>query len=159
LTREGDRFLANEERAEYANACGADLLISIHCNGWFDPGLRGFCVGVLPSPRPGGVAEKSELPRWGKRSRQTVRDTELLAETILEELDKELALPNRGIQYAEYAALAGATMPAVLIECGFLTHPQEAAMLSDPGFHEGIASAIAFAVLRYRDALALSEGE
>ncbi len=153
LTREGDRFLANEERAEFANAFDADLYISIHCNGWFDSGLRGFSVGALPPPRAGAADEGTEMSRWGQRSRRTVRETELLAEMILEEMENELALPNRGLLYADYAALAGATMPAVLIECGFLTNSQEAALLSDPGFHEGLASVIVFAVMRYRVAL------
>ena len=153
LTREGDRFLANEERAEFANAFGADLYISVHCNGWFDRGLRGFSVGALPLPRA-AIGEIGEMPRWGERSRRTVRDTERLAEAILEEMEAELSLPNRGLLHADYAALVGATMPAVLIECGFLTHSQDAALLSDPDFHEGIASAVAFAVKRYRAGLA-----
>ena len=63
LTREEDRFLSNEERARIANASGADVLVSLHGNGWFHSGMRGFSVG-----RFGGAAAHapSEFARWGE---------------------------------------------------------------------------------------------
>jgi N-acetylmuramoyl-L-alanine amidase len=149
LTREDDRFLTADARTELANGWSPDIFVSIHCNGWFEPGMKGFSVGVHPG---GGVAEEGLL-RWGTRPQRAVEDSELLAEVILEGLERDLGGPNRGLKHESYAALEGATMPAVHVECGFLTNRDEGASLSNPDRQEGIASALALAIQEYRAAL------
>ena len=53
---------------------------------------------------------------------------------------------NRGIKQAPFRVLAGATMPAVLVEVGFISHPDEEKQLRSATFQENVASAIATAV-------------
>ena len=53
---------------------------------------------------------------------------------------------NRGIKQAPFRVLAGATMPAVLVEVGFISHPDEEKQLRSAAFQESVAVAIAKAV-------------
>lgn len=60
-----------------------------------------------------------------------------------------LQQPTRGVQSAGFLVLVGAAMPSVLIEMGFLTHPEEAQLLQRSAYQEKIARAIVQAVLAY----------
>jgi N-acetylmuramoyl-L-alanine amidase len=151
-TREGDRFLAPEERASLANSFGPDLIVSVHANGWFDESMEGFSVGIA---RPRMSAGSSEMRAWGDRDRRTAREEELAAEILAEVLDSRLGTPNRGVHRADYAPILGADAPAVLVECGFLTSPAEAARLLDPDGQAGVADALAEGILAWRSQLAV----
>jgi N-acetylmuramoyl-L-alanine amidase len=146
LTREDDRFVSAEARTELANGWDPDVLLSIHCDGWFRPGMRGFSVGVH---QQGATEEGADLFRWGARSPQAMAGSEILAELILAELEEDLGGLSRGLKHESYAVLEGATMPAVHVECGFLTHHDEGTTLSDPGHQETLASALAQAIREY----------
>jgi N-acetylmuramoyl-L-alanine amidase len=63
-----------------------------------------------------------------------------LAEVIQNELNAELDLRNRGIKQAPFRVLMGATMPAVLVEIGFISNPQETALKTDQ-YRDRIAQA------------------
>ena len=148
LTREDDHFLSNEERTGVANAADADLFVSLHGNGWFHGGVRGFSVGTF-----GGSSAHppSEFARWGEPDPAVQGETGMFAELLLEELGVAVPLPNRGVHAAAYAVLAGATMPAVLVECGFLTNRDDARELADAEFQETIASALTQGVMQFRE--------
>jgi len=152
LTREDDRFLSNEERAARANAEHADVFVSLHGNGWFDGSVRGFTVGMY-----GGQAAQppSEFARWGEPDPAVVADTEALAEALLESMGSLLGLPSRGVHTAAYAVLAGATMPAVQVECAFLTNAEDAREMQRADFRESVAIALARGIHEY----ALGRGE
>ncbi len=146
MTRTDDHFLSNEERARIANAESGDLLISLHGNGWFQGDRRGFSVGTW-----GGEASHapSEFARWGEPDPLIQRHTEALAGALLEEL-QGLDIPSRGVRSAPYALLAGVTMPAVLVECGFLTNGEDRQRLRDDEYQAALAAAIARGVDRFR---------
>ena len=57
--------------------------------------------------------------------------------------------PGKLVLSGAYAVLEGATMPAVHVECGFLTHREEGTTLSDPRHQETVASALAQAIQEY----------
>jgi N-acetylmuramoyl-L-alanine amidase len=90
----------------------------------------------------------------GRRDARTARRSELLGQILLEAMKETLGLKNRGLKYADYATLEGATMPAVLVECGFLTNELEGTALSDAATHEALAQALALAIGDYRGAIA-----
>jgi N-acetylmuramoyl-L-alanine amidase len=154
LTRSEDRFLPVDARAAAANRLRPDVLVSIHCNGWFDSELSGFSVGV-PAPAAPGI--DAAVPRWGTRSVRAARDTEALAEALLEQLDEELSLPSRGIRSGSYAMVGASIGPAVHVECGFLTNEDDEELLLEPAFQEKVALAIARGVGEYRRLLASGE--
>ena len=152
FTREGDRFIAPDERASVANSFGPDLIVSVHANGWFDEAMTGFSVGIA---RPRMSAGSSEMRAWGDRDRRTAREEELAAEILAEVMESRLGTPNRGVHKADYAPIMGADSPAVLVECGFLTSPVEAAWLTDPDEQTGVAEALAEGILAWRSQLAV----
>jgi N-acetylmuramoyl-L-alanine amidase len=153
LTREDDRFLSTDARARVANAGKADLFVSVHANGWFDPELSGFTVEVSkPSPEAGAAPET--IRPWGGQDAAAARDSELLAEILSRKLTEVAKRPGRGVRSADWAPIAGATMPAVIVEVGFLTNEGEAKKLGDADYQGHLAKALADAVREYRDVLA-----
>ncbi len=78
-----------------------------------------------------------------------LKESAALAESIQNELNALLHTENRGIKQAPFRVLVGATMPAVLVEAGFLSNPEEAGKLAAPEFRQSVAEAISRAVVSY----------
>ena len=62
---------------------------------------------------------------------------------------------DRGIKRARYTVLSGITHPAILLEGGFLTHPNEARLIHNEKYQAALAGGIATAVDKYRVAVTL----
>lgn len=114
------------ERARRANAIGASLFLSIHLNALVGAGAEGATTFYFGSSRAG----------------------EALADKLQGELVR-LDLKDCRSHARSYAVLKETRMPAVLIEPGFITHPDDEKKLQDPEFRAHIADAIAFGVTRY----------
>jgi len=164
LTREDDRSLGLIERTELANREGGDVLISLHCNGWYDAGARGVATWFLSPAKTEWdaelarsqdarleSAEKLDFMLWDVVQNLYVQESASLAEVVQNRLSKELDLDNRGVKQSGFRVLIGAQMPAVLVEIGFLTNPDEAKRLSSAGFQRDVAAELARAVLEFRD--------
>ena len=80
-----------------------------------------------------------------------VEDSEFMAHSIQNELDKVLTSPNRGIKQAGFHVLIGASMPNVLVEVGFISNSQEARLLNTRSYREKIAEAIFNAVINFKE--------
>jgi N-acetylmuramoyl-L-alanine amidase len=78
-----------------------------------------------------------------------LRESNDLAETIQQGLKTFHPGPSRGVQQANFAVLRGSYMPAVLVEIGFGTNPDEADYLSNYSNQREIAASIARSVLDY----------
>jgi N-acetylmuramoyl-L-alanine amidase len=159
LTRTDDRYLTLRQRSELANELGAELFVSIHANASLKPGQRGFETYVL-SRRAVDVDARalradSGRPRLGL-DRETSR--------ILDDIERGTAQPaaadlarsinrhlgkargrraDRGVKQESMHVLLGATMPAVLVEVGFMDDPVEGRELFEPEVQARIASALA----------------
>ncbi len=72
-----------------------------------------------------------------------------LAVAIQEELEVRLGASGLGVRPANFHVIRAAQVPAVLVEIGFVTHPQEAAWLSSPAYRERVAAALADGIARY----------
>ncbi len=127
-TRTIDEALGDRKRSdmlarkEIANSLGADLLISIHQNSYTDEDIRGAQVFYF---------NKSES---GK----------LLAQSIQNEI-KEFIQPNNKRKPkadASYYMLTRSEVPSVIIECGFLSNPDERKNLADDEYQEKMAWSI-----------------
>jgi N-acetylmuramoyl-L-alanine amidase len=68
---------------------------------------------------------------------------------VQERLNALQGIRDRGIRQAPFVVLTGATMPAALVEVGFLSNSQEAARLLAPDVQEEIATALAEAIVDY----------
>ncbi len=137
LTRRRDRSLKLNARAAHGNRHAADLFISIHANAAANPAAEGIEVFHFPGSAAG----------------------ESLAHRIMRRL--AAAFPghvNRGVKPADFAVLRLTDMPAVLVECEFLTNPDRLRrFLSCPGKRQEIAVAIAAGVAARPDAPAAAE--
>jgi len=125
MTRRDDTFVELEERAAIANRADADLFVSIHADSHNDRVHQGFTVYVARSA--------------SNTSRQVGRS--------LENTLSRIGIPSKGLRSADYRVLVQTRCPAVLVETGFLSNPNEAAMLLDGNYQERIASAIAEGII------------
>lgn len=167
LTRADDRYLDLPERTAFADTVGADAFLSLHCNASESSeahGIETFFLGVkgsdpeadalalrenesavTPQPAAGDpmvAAIVSDLRRNG-----TMVESSGLAAVVQESLIR--ALPDavsRRVRQANFAVLRQASMPAVVVEVGFLTHPQEGRMLAREAYQDRIAHALASAI-------------
>jgi N-acetylmuramoyl-L-alanine amidase len=82
-----------------------------------------------------------------------------LAEDVQRELGRTHPGPDRGVKQGPFAVITNSLMPSVLIELGFISHPEEERLLMRPEFHEQSARAIANAVRRFFDRYPPGGGE
>jgi N-acetylmuramoyl-L-alanine amidase len=113
-------------RIEKARKAGAACLVSIHCDWAGD------------KKRRGAVAFYNPRNHAGKE----------LAHLIQEELNKIQAIPQKAAP-GNYFVLNQTGLTAVLVETGFLSHPEEARLLGTPAYQSQLARAIANGILRY----------
>lgn len=110
----------------------SDLLVSIHCNAHTDPKARGIEVFYYPGSVPGLMAAQKVLIYAG--------------ETI--EAIAGYRIPNRGAKAnREFYLLNRTVCPAILIECGFISNPDECKLLTSPLGEIAFGAAIAAALL------------
>lgn len=117
-----DKARDNHARAAHANAIGATAFISIHCDGSLDRTKRGTSVFWLRE------------------------NSAVLARAVRRHL-APLALGESEFHARSLAVTDEARVPAVLIELGFVSNPQQAALLADPRFQAREARALEAAVL------------
>jgi N-acetylmuramoyl-L-alanine amidase len=169
LTRTVDRDLGLDDRAAIANHQRADLFISLHANASPRKSARGAETYFLAREATDDAArtlaalendatrrgardepEGLELVLWDLAQVEYLEESAALAETVQHELNLALGLTDRGVRQAPFRVLMGATMPAVLIEMGFLTHEDEGRLLGNAEHQDRLAQAIARAVDTFR---------
>ena len=153
LTRNADRFVEKLDRPEFANRHRADLFVSLHYNsteggGNEAKGVETYCL-TPPSARSTNTRGEAGDTRFAAGNIQDTRNA-LLAYRIQKTLINKLPLQDRGVKRARFAVLRTATMPAVLIECGFMSDPAEAKRIFDPAFRTRTAQAIVEGLLAYK---------
>ena len=134
VTHESD--MTNIDRAEFANELGADISVKIHADGSNDGSVHGVSVLV-----PGSMH---------------ISDGELLfksqkvGELVLEEFVDATGAYNRGISVRDdLTGFNWTKVPIILVEMGFMTNPDEDALMESPEYQEKMAGGIARGLLRY----------
>lgn len=169
LTRDADVFVALDERTARANAFGADLLISIHCNASEDGsghGVMSFVLDESPDSMAARVAARENAASTQAGSelaaalsqfldRGTVARSEhfasLLQRSTLASLGKRYPdVPDLGVRRAGFYVLAGAAMPAVLFESSFISNARGEIRLNTADYREKLADGIVNAVRAYQ---------
>lgn len=74
-----------------------------------------------------------------------------LAKQIQETITSYIDVRDRGVKPERFQVLLQSKMPAVLIECGFLSNDEEAKKLKDEAYQESLAEGIAQGILTYLD--------
>lgn len=126
MTRDTDDFISLEGRTDMANDLDADLFVSIHAN-------------AISLSRPDVSGLETYYYQSGRR----------LAEIIHWSILNGVNIQDRGIRRARFFVLRHSTMPAVLVEVGFVTGTDDASRLKDPAHRRQMAEAIARGVIEY----------
>jgi N-acetylmuramoyl-L-alanine amidase len=125
LTRNADYFVDLAPRVDLAARVGADLFVSIHANS------------IDNRPDVSGL----ETYYYGGGQR--------LAQTIHNSVLQSVNINSRGVRSARFYVLRKSSMPATLVEVGYVTSPQESQKLANPNYQRQMAEAITRGVLQY----------
>lgn len=172
FTRDKDVFIPLKDRGHIANRAQGDLFISIHCNSSPAHSAHGTEVYFL------GLHHSKEAFEVMKRENNVVRlennsdspnlsdeqmmiyelanngymaNSEKFAEMLDHQFKDRAHRHVRGIHQAGFVVLYYASMPAVLVELGFLSNPKEARYLNSKYGQTIMASAIYRAVKNYKE--------
>lgn len=126
MTRSDDSDVELEPRVQIAEQANASLFVSIHANAI-----------SLDRPEVNGIET------------YYFSSGEQLAQVIQDSIVRETNMNDKGIRQARFYVLRRTSMPAVLIETGFVTGSEDAARLADEGFRNQMARAIAQGILQY----------
>jgi N-acetylmuramoyl-L-alanine amidase len=132
LTRDSDYFVGLDERVIMSRNAGATIFVSIHANS------------IDNRPDVNGL----ETYYYGKGL--DLADT--VHRGVLERMDSSRQtdiLNDRGVRSARFLVLRKSEIPAILIEVGYLTSPEESLRLADKQYRDRMADAIAYGILRY----------
>lgn len=156
LTRSSDTFIDLPDRPALANRKGADLFLSLHFNSFSAAGVprssvQGSEVYCLTPAGAQSTNSQGEGGPTGPCPGNRNNDKNMfLAYAIQKNLTRNLGVTDRGVKRARYAVLRDATMPAILIEAGFMSHPVEGKKIFDAGYRRQIAQAVVQGVCAYK---------
>lgn len=170
MTRSTDNFVSLERRVEIANRSKADIFISIHGNANRAKSLNGFEVYYI-SPNVSNARRAQvnadnailDLDRssyehmtknlrgilWDMIYTQSRAESVELAQDICRSVGRDLDTKVLGIKGAGFFVLKGASMPAVLVEVGFLSNREEERLLGNSYYRQQIAETIASGITNY----------
>ena len=175
-TRKNDTYLSLDERANIANKAGADLFICIHANsmpGGKATGTETYVMGLHKDESNFEVAKRENsviLMDEDYKERYEGFDPDspesyilfsltqsayqesslLFAQKVEDQFKHRVGRHSRGVKQAGFVVLWRTTMPSVLIETGFLSHPTEEQFLAQERGQELIASGIYRAFKEYK---------
>ncbi len=175
LTRDEDRLVPLDERTSIANHNRADLFLSIHLNSskrrkavgaetyFLAPDStddeartvaalenRAYASVDSPAPSAGETQPGLDLVLWDLAQTQYLAASSRLAESIQAEMNLLAGTKNRGVRQAPFRVLMSATMPAVLVEAGFISNPEEEARFQGEEHRNSIVQGIARAIAQFR---------
>ena len=172
LTREADFFIPLQQRVQKARRVQADLFISIHADAFFNPQARGASVFALSQG-----AATSAAAKWmaGQENRADaigglniktqdahvqqalfdmsttaqINDSLKLGQEMLGQMRQLIKLHKPTVEQAGFAVLKAPDIPSVLVETGFISHPEEELRLASEVYQEQLAEALMRSIERY----------
>ena len=174
-----DKFLKLGERTQLANDNNADLFISVHCDAFTNPDAYGagvYVMGMSKLKANMDIAMKENAVIYLEDdykenydgfdpnspesyiifslTQNTHLDQSLhIAEEIEEQFSTRANRKSRGVKQAPFYVISRANMPSILIECGFLTNPEEEDFLHSKKGKDYLASAIFRAFRSYKQSI------
>jgi N-acetylmuramoyl-L-alanine amidase len=180
MTRDRDRTVTLEERADIANQAGADLFISIHANATVKRHVRGWNVFFLAPAKNDSARAVAQFENSFFLREQSAFETPqnsnsednfddpvltILNEMIMTEFQTEshdfammvdrefrrsLKTRARGVDQAGFFVLNMVFTPSVLVEVGFISNKNEEKLLKSGKYQEAVAEAIYKAIKRFK---------
>ena len=159
LTRETDTYVPLEERVRIAQRANADLFISLHSDSGPDADTRGASVYTLSDKASNRAARFVSRDDWfmkasltGDRGvsdilfdltqRATKNRSAAFAQTLVGHIEGKAPLLRRSHRNAGFMVLLAPDVPAVLLEMGFVSNPQDEALLRDPARRGRLMNAV-----------------
>ncbi|MEN2769009.1 N-acetylmuramoyl-L-alanine amidase [Ornithinibacillus xuwenensis] len=125
LTREDDTFIPLEDRVQHSNNDETDVFISLHYDYFEDPSANGVTT------------------YYHDQSSQE------LAKDIQDSLMGSVSMTDRGIRKADYYVLVNNSKPALLLELGFMSNPDNLEVIQTEEYQDTVAEAITDGLLEY----------
>ncbi|HTV42063.1 MAG TPA: N-acetylmuramoyl-L-alanine amidase [Candidatus Sulfotelmatobacter sp.] len=160
LTRSKDVYVELPDRPAIANRAGADLFISLHFNATpVDKndisGPETYCITPVGASSSNASGESGEVVGTAPTVANRSEDKSLLLAYQMEKsLVENLHANDRGVRRARFAVLRDATMPAILIEGGYMTNPTEGKKIYSADYRRQMAAAIVKGILAYQKLMA-----
>lgn len=132
VSRFDDRYVSLDERVNHANEISVDYYISIHLNA--DPN----------SSETYGVETY-----YSESNKKEIEGSDELSEFIQSNIIKLTQSKDRGVKKSNFMVTKFTKMPAILIECGFITNKNENEKLSTQMYKEKIAEGIVRGLIGY----------
>jgi N-acetylmuramoyl-L-alanine amidase len=162
LTRDEDKYVRLEDRAQFANESRGDLFISIHCNSATNAKLHGVETYTLNlssdrysirlAARENSSTEKGisdlQFILADLATKANTGESTRLASQVQKSLVGQLShdysnIKDLGTKEALFYVLLGVKMPAILVETSFLSNADEEERLNDEDYQDSVAEAIA----------------
>ncbi|CCB88377.1 N-acetylmuramoyl-L-alanine amidase family protein [Simkania negevensis] len=132
LTRSRDVFIPLDKRTAIANDTKSKILVSLHYNAFKSSNAKGI-----------------EVYFYDRGSKWRSSNSKKLAQNVLSRLLTQTGAASRGVKHGNFHVVREANMPAILVEGGFITHPEERDRLADPKYLDRIAQGIAEGIDKY----------
>lgn len=138
MTRQdGNAIYGNAGRAIFANNAKVDLVVRVHCDGSLDRRASGASMLV-----PGSKYVKPEIAAVSQK----------MGATIFNSFLKATGTANRGVVIRDdLAGFNWTTVPAVLIEMGFMTNAHDDALLGTVAYQEKLATGLAAGIVEVKN--------
>jgi N-acetylmuramoyl-L-alanine amidase len=176
LTRKGDYFIPLEERIKIAREYGADLFISLHTDGSFNPQAKGssvYCISLSGATdeaakiladkentsnilggaflRPAAFAKDPNLNQilLDLMQNNSMKESFRFAENLLEDLKALNPLKYSSYRQANFIVLKAPDIPSTLVEMAFITNKEDERLLNLNDFQEKMAKTLSTTVKKY----------
>ncbi len=156
LTRDADLAVPQEQRAEIANRARADVVLSLHFDGFAGSAASGATAWCPPASyaepaRDTRAAALGPVPLtpWRDVALRHAVESRALAEALTAALEQDGLGPAR-VRERLTRPLLGVNAPALLLECATLTSPADRARVTSPEGLRDLAGAIADGLFAYQ---------
>ena len=149
LTRTNDIELTLTQRVAFADSKKADLFISLHFNSFSSPseaGIETYCLTPVGMASHVARTFPDDIKFTYPNNEHDISNL-LLAHDMHRAMLRKTGRKDRGIRRARFmTVLRDQKRPAVLLEGGYLSNPDEAWLISTPAFRQKLAEAVAEAL-------------
>lgn len=176
LTRKGDYFIPLEERIKIAREYGAELFISLHTDGSFNPQARGssvYCLSLSGATdeaakiladkentsnilggaflRPAAFAKDPNLNQilLDLMQNNSMKESFRFSEILLEDIKTINPLKYLSYRQANFIVLKAPDIPSILVEMAFITNKEDERLLNRDDFQEKMARTLTTSIKKY----------
>ncbi|MBR2723327.1 MAG: N-acetylmuramoyl-L-alanine amidase, partial [Lentisphaeria bacterium] len=149
MSRRSDAYLTLQQRASIANKNKADVFVSIHFNSAANKkvyGLETYCM----TPVGASSSNASKIEWKSYNGNRHDKNNFALAYLMQRSMLRYSNALDRGVKHARFLVLREVEMPAVLVECGFLSNPESERIIGTEKYLNQIARGIAQSIISYK---------